>query len=318
MTLRAMTAAMRAHLQSRCTTVTSVVKIMLADGGPIFGITELNRNVSYDDQSGDGEIEYLSPYGYTPSAIAMTASLGVDNAEVDFLFAPLQIDGITVEMVNSGAMDNATYIQYLVNYEDLSPTMGHVVLSSGPLGEIRDKDEQLGILEFRSWSQLLKQNSVCELGSKSCRATFGDATTGCYYNLNYEWIPFTVTSVGAETDRVFSAASLGQPDNYFVPGLVIFNTGDNAGKSLEVESNQSTSADTTVTMAHPFYHPIQVGDQGEIRRDCDKSKAACIGFGQILNFRGEPDRPESIGNALQTPNARGGSGAGGTSGTPEQ
>lgn len=285
-----------AHLQSRQTTCCELLKIIPVDG-PTFGVASLDQNVTYDD--GDGEIVYNAHYGFDGSAIAYSADNGIDNAEAKVLFGvqdTLNQFGITLDMVNSGYLDNATYVRYLVNYEDLGVGK-HAELMSGPLGTIRIQQGRAGLCELRTRSQLLAQTAVCEVGSKSCRATFGDATTGCYYDVAPEWIAGTVTSV-QEVDRQFTDSSLAQLSGYFYPGLVHWLTGDNAGKTIEIEQFDSGGI---VTLAHPTYYAIQAGDTFEIRRDCAKDKPACIGFGQIKSMRAEPDTPEGDSRGNQAP-----------------
>ena len=57
----------------------------------------------------------------------------------------------------------------------------------------------------------------------------------------------------------------------------------------------------TATFAIPAYKPIVVGDTFMIRRDCDKSKAMCKDYGNLLNMRAEPELPRANGTALQVP-----------------
>jgi uncharacterized phage protein (TIGR02218 family) len=288
-----------AHIQTRQTTLCEILKIMPVDG-PAFGICSLDQEVHYDDGTADGLVFYSSHYGFDGSAIAYSADSGVDNAEADFLFgiADTLVHGITLDMVNDGYLDNATYVRYLVNYEDLREGV-HAELMSGPLGEARIRQGRAGKVELRTRSQLLAQVSVCQVGSKSCRATFGDATTGCYYDVAPEWVDFTVTSV-QEADRQFTDSSLAQAAGYFYPGLVEWVTGDNAGKTFETEDFDTGGI---ITLAHPTYYAVQVGDTGRIRRDCAKTREACIAFGQIKNMRAEPDTPEGDSRGNQAARA---------------
>lgn len=91
------------------------------------------------------------------------------------------------------------------------------------------------------------------------------------------------------------------PDGYFVPGVVQWLTGANAGRENELESY---IADTgIVTLAIPTREPIVAGDTFKIRRDSDKSKTRAIADDNLPNFRGEPELPRADGMSLQAPGA---------------
>lgn len=287
-----------AHLQGRQKSTCELLKIVPRDG-PVFGVTSLDRDVPYDDLL--DEIVYNAHYGFDGSAIAYSADTGIDNAEAKVIFGiedTFNKYGITLDMVNSGYLDGARYIRYLVNYMDLRPGV-HAELMSGPLGELRTRQGRAGLCELRTRSQMLEQTSVCQVGSKSCRADFGVASTGCYYDLTGEWVDFTVTSV-QEVDRKFTDASLAQAAGYFYPGVGEWQTGANAGKKFATEQ---FDADGVVSLDHPVWYAIQVGDTGRIRRDCMKDRPSCISFGQIKNMRAEPDTPEGDSRGNQAPRA---------------
>lgn len=292
---RAISIALQAHLDTRATTYTALLKIMPVDG-PAIGLTTLDVPVTYAGTS------YIAARGFNESAQESNEGQGVDTAEAEILFAADVGElGITVEQVNSGYLDDAGWIMYLVNYADLS--MGHVIVGSGRVGEVRSMDGLLGAIELRSWSQLAKQKSVIWPTSITCLATFGDATTGCGATLTWSATQ-TVTSIGAEADRQFTASALGGATGYYDFGLLEWLTGDNAGKSIEVEMFTSGGI---VGLAHPVPFVVQAGDTFKIRQDCGtiglpgKTFEACKARGQHLNFRGLPHLPVADGDSLQTP-----------------
>jgi hypothetical protein len=88
-------------------------------------------------------------------------------------------------------------------------------------------------------------------------------------------------------------------DGFFVPGVVEWLTGANAGRQNEVEEYDSTTL--TVTLVIPTYATIMPGDTFQIRRDCDKSKTMCIAYANLNNMRGEPETPRATGTDLQSP-----------------
>jgi uncharacterized phage protein (TIGR02218 family) len=164
----------------------------------MFGLTSLDADVTYDDTSGDGNVTYRAKRGFTPLDLDTSADLSVDNTEASGLLAEYPADGVTAEGIARGDYDGARFIQYLVNYEDL--TMGHVIIDSGQVGQIKMIDDATCKIELRSLTQILKQNSIIELTSITCRAKFGDERC----KMPLDWYNGTVDTVGAETDREFT------------------------------------------------------------------------------------------------------------------
>lgn len=368
------------HLALPAKTICFLLKVkpLATSFATMFGITSLNRDVVYDDGSGDGAITYRAATGYTPFDVDTKSDISVNNSQADALLAQYPIDGMTLEAVNRGDYDGARFVQYLVDYLDL--TKGHVEINSGQIGMVTQVDEMAVQIELRALQQILKQQSMVELTSITCRAQFGDAR--CKQPLR--WYNGTVASVGAEADRTFvltlapgsgvipgsgsfpvtnvsffsgdgttkdfqlldtageavtsgftvtdvkiggvvaggytvsgtglvsftTAPVIGgagtwdgtlaqSPDGYFVPGLVKWLTGANAGMQLETETY--VSATGTVTLAIPTYYNIAPGDTLQIRRDCDKSKSMCIAYGNLPNMRAEPELPRGNGVSLQSP-----------------
>jgi uncharacterized phage protein (TIGR02218 family) len=344
----------------------------------IFGITSGNVDFTYDDGTVDGEITYRCATGYTPFDVETKSDMSVNNSEAAALLAQYPIDGMTIEAVNRGDYDGARFVQYLVNYKNGSH--GHTIIDSGQIGMVTQVDELACRIELRSLQQILKQLSMVELTSITCRAQYGDAR--CKQPLR--WYNGTVASVGAEADRTFvltlapgsgvvpgsgtfpvtavpfftgdgttrifqlldtageavtsgftvtdiklngtitSACTISgaglvtfttapgagvagtwdgtlteNPDGFFVPGMVEWLTGPNAGMQLETETYVSSTG--TVTLAIPTFYNIAAGHILKLRRDCDKSKAMCKAYGNLPNMRAEPELPRGNGVSLQSP-----------------
>lgn len=292
---RAISIELQDHLDSRVTTYAMLLKIQPVDGAAV-GTTNLDEPLIYLG------LTYTAHRGFNESTFAGNEGQAVDNGEAEMLFAPDVGElGITVEQVNAGHFDDAYWVIYLVNYDDLS--QGHMIIGSGRLGEIRSVDGMLGAIELRWWSQLAKQKSVIWPTSITCLATYGDATTGCGAALTWSATQ-TVTSVGDEADRQFTCSGLAGDTGFYDFGLWEWLTGDNAGKSIEIEMFTDGGI---VGLAHPAPFAIQVGDTGRPRQDCGtiglpgKTFAACKARGQHLNFRGLPHLPVADGDSLQTP-----------------
>lgn len=282
----------------------------IAEGVAIFGLTSCNRDVIYDDLSGDGPITYRAATGFSPFDLTTKPDLSVDSTEASALMATYPIDGMTPDGIARGDYACARFVQYLVNYaapDVIQPNNGHghVVVCSGQLGQITQTDKGAVQIELRSLTQILKQNSIIELTSITCRAQFGDIRC----KLPLVWTAGTVASVGDEVDRTF-VATIPAPitgsdhDGFYQPGVWKWLTGDNANTEQEIE--EYIADPFTFTLSIPTPKPIQVGDTGEVRRDCDKSKAMCIDYGNLLNMRAEPEMPRANGASLQLPDSTSG------------
>lgn len=184
--------------------------------------------------------------GFIPSSVAMSADMSVDNAESEILIPAYELGPIIESEINAGKFDGAPYVLYKVNYKDLT-TGRHEIIMSGTIGQCKVVGGLSCFAELRTITQKLKQ-SICELDSITCRATFGDAD--CGINAEALFVSGAVTSVGAEADRIFTDTSLVAADNAYAPGLVEWLTGDNAGRSYEVDTHASDIVSLTFHTAY--------------------------------------------------------------------
>lgn len=281
--------AMLAKLQSGCTTLAQLLLIVPKSGNKI-GWTNTNAPITYDD--GTGVVTYDCLGGFEESAFEASSGREVDNGEARIVF-PDSVPGLTVEQVRAGYLDDARFRVLLVDYDAL--TDGHAVIDWGFVGALRIKDGMAAVIELRGAQQIARQKAVVEVGSKTCRATFGDASTGCHFDLSGVGGSSSVTAPGAEPDLQFSTAA-----PIPVPGLVTFTSGANSGLAIEVDEVDTSG---NVTLMFPLPYALEAGDTFDWRPDCDKTLATCKAYGQLANFRGEPHRPEAIGDKLQFPGA---------------
>ena len=300
--LRDVPTTMLVKLQTRCTTLGRIVKITPVDGPPI-GIASISEDIHYDDLKGDGVVAYVAHCGFDASAIAASAGTSIDNAELTVILGVSDSSeawGISNEMIDSGYLDGARFIHYLVDFFN-HPPGEHAELHSGKIGQWRVPRQGMAIVECRDRMQQLAQHSVCQKDSLTCRNDFGGNKNGvgCFADADALWVEFTVDTV-LEADREFSSGDLLEDDDHFFPGKVEWLTGDNAGRAVEVEE----FAAGVVSLAHITRALIQVGDTGRIRPDCTKIKdgdRGCKFYGQMLNFDGEADIPEGESRNNQTP-----------------
>lgn len=286
---RAVPTELKKILQSRAVHAAQLLRIA-PQNGPVIGYCNVNTDIDYDD--GDGLVTYKSLTGFEDSAYQASIGSEVDNAEAKIIFPSEEVLGLTEEQVRAGYLRDAKFRVLLVDYEHLSA--GHTMIEWGFVGQVKIKDSQSSLIELRGVQQFMRQRAVCERGSKTCRAKFGDASTGCYFDLTGEGGSGEVLVVGEEADRTFASDAVGVE----APALITWTSGKNTGLQFEVETS-----DATIGLMFPTPYVIEVGDTFTWLPDCDKQFSTCKTYGQALNFRGEPYRPEAIGPALQFPGA---------------
>jgi uncharacterized phage protein (TIGR02218 family) len=300
--MREVPVALQAHLDQVDNTTTRLIKITLRSGFT-YGLAMLDRNVTYDDGGGEGEIQYIATHGFDAAALSADIGYSVDNAEIYSLVSET-VDGITTAMVDAGELDDATWICYLVNYEDL--TMGHVMLDAGDLGEVRTRYGMVWIPELLSYGMRLRQ-TVGSVWSRKCRAIFGspaNSQTGCGVNLVPLWVSGEVIAIGDESTRTFVGDAVTATGGEVpFPGRVQWLTGANAGREYATE--EIASDGETVSLIETTGYPIEVGDTYRIRPDCSKRFVEdCIDvWDNGPNFKGEPYIPVGDASAVQSPGA---------------
>jgi len=322
---------LQTHLQGTMLTTCYLLKITPVDPSfPAYGITDLDRDVVYDD--GTGELTYVAAIGMQPASVVASPGLDVDNTETPSLLPEFDIP-VSEADIRAGVYDYATFSLMLGNYDDTS--QGHVLIHSGTIGQVKTLDDGLSYVnELLGLQQKLKQ-SVCARDSIACRNTFGSQAKGtcggaveelqpCGFDINALWQAGTVTAVGLEPGYSFTDSSLpfpgGAADGVYKLGMVHWTAGANAGRESEVEWNTAAGR---VDLAFPTGFPIEIGDEFEIREGCNKiardDEHGCKrwwGPQWTQHFNGEPDIP--IGDAVRnaTPGATSSPGSGGSSNIP--
>ena len=100
------------------------------------------------------------------------------------------------------------------------------------------------------------------------------------------------TVLGVESRTTFTSA-ITEPravDGWFAGGVLTFETGANAGASMEVKG--WTQATGRIELYLPQGYAVQPGDRFRLHPGCDKRLDTCLArFMNVLNFRGEPYIP---------------------------
>ncbi len=315
--------ALRPSIDSSESTTTMLLRIdPVKPGATSYGATLIDRAIVYND--GVSEIVYSPAVGLQPSNFSSSIDGGVDNGEASGLLPEFDFP-ISEDDIRAGLYDGAQWTAYLVDWQHLD--RGHVILGHGQLGQVRIQDDGLSFVEELFGLTKLLRQSLVERDSLTCRAIFGSQPIGsagdapkqrfpCGFDATTLLVSGTVSAVGLETGVIFTASGLSSAAGELNPGMVFWDTGSNAGRSNEVESN---TADGIVTLAFRTDYPIQVGDTFRIRPDCNKiwsdADHGCLRWWvsqRSLHFRGEPHIPIGDAGQLNVPGASVGPGNGGS------
>ncbi len=280
--MKTVSASMGAHLGQEVTTLATCWRVTRADGA-VFGFTDHDRDLVVDG------VTYRAASGYSRTAIASDASLGVDNLDIEGL---LDSDALTGRDLRGGLFDHAEVRIFLVNWAD--PAQGVIQLRRGHLGEVTLKD---GVFtaELRGLTQALSRQ-LLEATTPNCRNELGDGHCGVDLPA---WTETATVADLVEPRRVFTIT--GGLTRTYLGGLARFTSGANAGLAMEVKAHDGA----TVELYLPLPGEIVAGDTLTLTAGCFKTPDACRAFGptQIHRFRGEAHIP-GVDRMLQYPTAK--------------
>lgn len=283
------------HLGGFQQTLAICWKITRADGD-ILGFTDHDRDITF------GGLTYDAKTGITRSALHVSNSLSVDNAQIESV---LNSEKISDDDIRANLYDGCTVEIFIVNYTD--PTNQNYRIKKGQLGQIQLTSptytgEFLGLTE--------KAAITCvDCYSPDCRVQLG--STRCGYSF--------VTDQGHVTSIVGSVEFHGthplHVDGYYKGGLLTWTSGNNSGYSIEVQdsigSDIGHSNDDRIVTWLEMPHSVQIGDDYNICVGCDHSFSTCCSkFNNHVNFRGEHLLP-GLDQIVLYPNAQSPDGGGG-------
>ena len=128
--MKELSTAMAAHVRGHVTTLATCWKITRRDG-TVMGFTDHDTDITFES------VTYIAASGFTPSAVASSAALNVDDLDVEGM---LSAGAITETDLLAGVYDYAEIDVFQVNYADL--TMGTIHLRTGWLGEVQMHGER--------------------------------------------------------------------------------------------------------------------------------------------------------------------------------
>jgi uncharacterized phage protein (TIGR02218 family) len=285
---KSISAALEAHYASGSTTLAILVKITRVDG-LIFGLTGHDQPILYPPNQNTGLLYETGAAAPELAAIVRSAGVNVDNSEIDGAISDL----VQVDDIEAGDWRSARLEIYRVNYRDLS--MGHELIGVGELGQTSHDGRSFKV-EFMGRTHKLGR-VITRHYLPTCDADLGDARCG----VNIEPLAVTGTVVTVTDNRVFTATHAGSPSswvaNYHTYGRILWLTGANAGRGMEIRENDVAGL---FTLQLGMKRAIVAGDTFKAYPGCNKLKKTDAGvyggdcvvkFNNAVNFRGFDEIP---------------------------
>ena len=278
MSVKVIPIALQAHYDSNALSTAFLLNIT-RDDGAIYAFTSAFEDVKSEELGFGPGFTYKSEQGLIVAGLVNTAGFAVDNTEL------MTFDDGTVftrRDVLGGLWRNAKFALYRYNWAN--PSDGVEVIMVGTLGLIRYADTTL-VVELRGLQQFLQQ-PLGSVTSKTCRARFGDAK--CRKSL--VGLMFTATVTSVTSNQVFTASSLGQPEDYFGEGPLTWLTGANIGLAQKVKTHL---AGGIITLSLSMFQQVAVGDTFVVVAGCRKRmlEDCYTKHNNTLNFLGENTIP---------------------------
>lgn len=252
----------------------------------LWAIEDPNGSVlRYTDHHSDIKFEgnvYSATNAFSASATMLAANSIGSDVQIDIL---LGAAGLEYQRIERGLFDNANVDLVAVSYKHLDA--GSIDLLVGSIRTVQFTNPLFATLSIGPRLGKIDK-PINEIYSAYCRAGFGDER--CKVNLGAHTTAFEVESVASSQSFTIDAAG-SSPNDYYAQGTVSWLTGRNAGTNIEVIRNTAGQVFTLL----PCKMPVQQGDTGNIVRGCPKTLAACQGYGNVPNYRGEPYVPGTEG-----------------------
>ena len=276
--MKTISGGLTTHLSGEVSTLAVCWKAT-ATNGTVRAFTSHDQDITFD------AVTYASSIGGTPTAVATTGSLAVDNVDLEILLDAL---GFTASDLAAGIWDYATLDVFMVNYLDL--TQAEVKLRRGKVGQVSLKRGSF-LLEVRGLLQYYT-TQLLETYQPGCQADLGD--TRCGVDLGPLTVTGSITGTTVGNTRIFTDTARTEALGWFDGGLLTWTSGLNNGLSMEVKTY--TLSGTTIALVLGMPHALTVGDTYSVYAGCDKSLSGVNGclvkFNNVVNFRGFPHIPQ--------------------------
>ena len=264
----------------------NMLRLDLADGTTL-AITDHDQDIAFD--LGDGSASYTARTGILSSDLSL--AVGFEGADIE-VNGPIG-DVVTRAAVLGGRYDDAVARFFQVNWQ--SPASGSINLLQGrvALAEVMGGQFRLTIQgEVTRFAQ-----TIGRVITGYCDADFGDARCGLTV------VPLAAVVTSVTDERAFTVSFTGTyADDYFNKGTVTFTSGAlNGCRPVEVFDFTGGTDTGQVALWADLPEAPAVGDALELRQGCGKTRADCMAFANVVNFRGFPDVP-GTDQVLRYPN----------------
>jgi uncharacterized phage protein (TIGR02218 family) len=280
--MRTLSAGLEAHLAGQAHTRCTMLRLDLRDGTSI-GITDHDQDLTYTGVG--GSLVYSAGSGILPSDVSLSVGLDADNYEVT---GPIG-DVVTLPGILGKRFNRARARLFVVNWSDL--TQGHAAIMWGKVSTARVEGDRF-VLEVRSAVDAYNQ-TIGRVMTPICTADFGDA------QCKMTRTEFVTTVTAAASNFLFTVDITGMPDISFAYGDVAFNSGALAGGD-EIEIFSFDPDTGVVELLAPLADVPEAGDDLALYNGCSKLRMAdditvptCLGYDNVINFRGWPEVPGS-------------------------
>jgi uncharacterized phage protein (TIGR02218 family) len=268
--MKTLSAGMLAMLASGAHTLAWGMQIVRSGDGDVSGWTGHDAEVEVEVDGSPLLLQTANAIDI--SSISRQAGMGVDNLEATVLKFD---DYMTKAQLLEGFWDASPF--YLFEYDWKTPANGIIPWIAGTLGNMRPTYGGF-VIEMRCHRQWLQQDTT-RITQANCDRDFGGP--GCDINLAPHTYAGSVTSVTSQ--HTFTDSALAPAAGTFNEGRVNWLTGENAGRSHKIRAH---GAGGVLTTWEEVIRVINVGDTFNVIAGCPRTRAACIDFLNILNFRG--------------------------------
>lgn len=286
-------AALQAHYDTGQTSLSVAILIQRADG-ELFGFTMNSRPLTLDltpwDElpwllTGETAFEFEAASGMEGFVIESTAGFEVDETQI----VTLNNGGLFTENdILAGRWRGARFRIFLYRWDVAAPMISDDIetLKVGTIGELHATP-----VTVKAELHCLKRGLQIPVGKvtqPTCRARVFSVGDG-QCNKDPTGFVHSLTVTGVTDKGEFTCSGATQDPDYFGYGMVSWDTGLNAGLSMQVSEFEAG----VFTLVAPMIFNIQVGDtltakagcRGRLIEDCrDK-------FGNVPNFQAEPHAP---------------------------
>lgn len=275
--MKQLPAGLADHLSGAATTLCRCWKLTRRDGAEL-GFTDHDRDVVFDG------VTFQAGSGLAAGELEQANGFNADTQEVSGAFDSALL---TEADLRAGRYDGAQIELWMVNWADVEDRLLDRIFT---LGETVAEDGAFRV-ELRGLAADMDQTQGRRF-TRNCDADLGD--TRCGVNLDSALFKASAAVTAVKQGLVFTMSGLAAyASGWFSGGRITFETGGNAGLSMEIASHDlHENGEATVQLWKSLPADIAPGDQLTIRAGCDKQFATCREkFANTPRFRGFPHIP---------------------------